>query len=196
MLGFFWCWFFPPVWLLFTPVYFIAYYFFQVPCYSSQPADFSTQNSFLHNNKKINPPPFQSRLILISSKLTTFSSNRNRSSSAICPELKCSFPKLPDEDTTLSWKRGWGCRIRQFNTSAFSVAFWIHHCRSGTLLQHTSKTHRSPALISLVLPGYWFKSTQVYEATPTKNWDKLENQVYIYFIFAKPNLFSDSVQSI
>lgn len=54
---------------------------------------------------KIRPPYFLSFLIIISSKLTTFPSNRNKTSSAICHEFKCFFSKLSDENITHICKR-------------------------------------------------------------------------------------------
>lgn len=100
--------------------------------------------SFLHDNK-IYPPYFQSLLIIISSKLTTFPSNRNKTYSTICCEFKCFFSKLSDENITHICKREWGCGIRQFNMTAFSFAFWVQYCRSGTALQHSSQNSQEPS---------------------------------------------------
>lgn len=151
-------------------MYFTAYYFSQLPSYSSQPAHFPTQNSFLHNNKKINPPYFQSCLILVSSQLTTLPSNRNRTS-AICPQLKCSFPKLLDENITFSGKDDEGVGLGHLTRVLSLLYFEFNTADQALCCSMLPKTHRSPALISLVLAVYWFISTQVYEITPTKNWD-------------------------
>lgn len=126
---------FSPIWMLFSPVYFAAYYFSQLSHYSSHPPDFPTKKSFCII-KNAN---------LTCSKLTKFSSSRNTNPSAVCPQFKCSFSKLPHQNITLSWKRGRGCGIRQFDVSAFSVAFWIQHCRSGIALQHASQNSQEPS---------------------------------------------------
>lgn len=148
---------FSSIWLLFYSVGFFS----QFSHYSSQTSDILSQN-FFYIIIKMHPPYFQSLLIIISWKLTTFPSNKNKTSSAISHQLKCLFSKLSDENITHICKREWGCGIRQFNMSAFSFVFWIQYCRSSTAL-HCSilpKTHRSSALISPVLALYWFNSMQ------------------------------------